>query len=68
MGEYVIRNHKPVCCHCEEHNWPTHYNKKHDAHYCPDCNIWLESQCIDPECEYCVGRPDKPLDIKPEEV
>jgi hypothetical protein len=32
-----------------------------DATYCGKCNEWLESNCGDPECEYCRDRPEQPL-------
>lgn len=35
---------------------------KHDAVYCPMCNIWLEGKCDDYLCYFCVGRPEKPND------
>ncbi len=37
------------------------YYNNFDAFFCADCNIWLESNCSDPACEYCRNRPDKPL-------
>jgi hypothetical protein len=36
------------------------YSELYDAYYCPECNIWLESKCDDPECDYCPKRPDQP--------
>lgn len=36
------------------------YNANYDSYYCELCNKWLEEKCNDPECEYCIGRPDKP--------
>lgn len=52
--------HRPVSCNCEESNWPTHYNNTYDAHFCPDCDVWLEERCDDIECDYCSTRPAKP--------
>lgn len=26
--------------------------------------IWKESACSDPHCDYCSGRPEKPLPTK----
>lgn len=34
-------------------------NEAHDAYYCPVDGVWLEAACGDPDCEFCVGRPDK---------
>jgi hypothetical protein len=25
------------------------------------CNKWLESKCNYPECEYCLDRPERPV-------
>lgn len=36
------------------------YNERYDAYYDDETNEWLESKCDDPECEYCVGRPERP--------
>lgn len=38
------------------------YSEKYDANYDELTNEWLEKKCSDPECEYCAGRPDRPLD------
>lgn len=40
------------------------YYDKYDTLFCPDCNVWLESRCSDPNCENCSTRPDKPLPIE----
>ncbi|MGG0658104.1 hypothetical protein [Rummeliibacillus pycnus] len=40
------------------------YNEDFDAYFCPKCNLWTESQCSDPDCEYCPNRPEKPLPHK----
>ena len=37
------------------------YSKEHDALYCPVCNMWLEDDCGEEDCEFCVGRPESPL-------
>lgn len=37
------------------------YSKKFDAYYDPDTNKWEDDKCDDPKCEYCPGRPSKPL-------
>ena len=38
------------------------YSEQWDAYYDEATNEWTESKCDDPTCEYCVGRPDKPLE------
>jgi hypothetical protein len=34
------------------------YSEKYDAYYDPNTGEWLDDVCDDPECEYCVGRPE----------
>jgi hypothetical protein len=41
------------------------YNEHFDAHFCRDCDKWLEEKCGDEECEYCWGRPPKPSNCQP---
>jgi hypothetical protein len=38
------------------------YSKQYDAYYNPTTNEWTESKCDDPNCEYCMNRPDKPTE------
>lgn len=40
------------------------YNEQFDAYYDDETLEWLESKCDDPECEYCVNRPDNPPEYK----
>lgn len=40
---------------------PVEYSHEYDAYFCMACNQRLEGQCGDPECEFCAGRPAKPL-------
>lgn len=40
------------------------YSTKHDALYCSDCDIWMDSACDDLDCEYCPERPELPSQIK----
>lgn len=37
-------------------------HEHYDAYYCAACNVWIEGKCDEPNCEYCVGRPDRPND------
>lgn len=37
------------------------FSEKYDAYYNEETNEWLESRCDDPNCEYCLDRPDRPL-------
>lgn len=45
---------------CEFCNRPALYHPAYDSHFCCYCNIWFETLCGDPDCEYCSKRPDKP--------
>ena len=36
------------------------YSEKFDAYYDDETNEWLDTKCDDPNCEYCVDRPDTP--------
>ncbi len=38
------------------------YSDEYDASYCDVCNIWLESKCDDPTCEFCTVRPKVPME------
>jgi hypothetical protein len=40
------------------------HSEEYDAYYCESCNKWLEDKCDDAECEFCVLRPDTPMEIK----
>lgn len=48
--------HFCTCC-----NGPVFVDKTYDAFYCEKCNVWLESKCNDPNCEYCKDRPEYPF-------
>ena len=39
------------------------YSEQWDAYYDETTNEWTESKCDDPTCAYCVGRPEKPLEM-----
>lgn len=39
------------------------YSEQYDAYYDSETNEWLESKCDDPNCEYCVNRPEHPLEM-----
>lgn len=57
--EGYVQSHRtcPTCNHIKL------FDIDHDSHFCPLCNIWLESTCRDPECEFCPTRPEKPLPV-----
>jgi hypothetical protein len=38
----------------------TAYNAEYDAYYNPKTNEWIDSRCLDPSCEYCTIRPNRP--------
>ena len=46
---------------CPKCNTKQIYYAKFDSCFCPKCNIWLETQCSDLNCNYCHNRPAKPL-------
>lgn len=48
---------------CQKCNCFEVYYDKYDAYFCPQCNLWKESKCKDPDCDYCNMRPQKPLPI-----
>lgn len=35
------------------------YDPKHDAAFDPRTGKWLERQCGDPRCQFCVNRPHR---------
>ena len=37
------------------------YLEDYDALCCPECNIWLEPACGEPDCPFCSIRPERPL-------
>jgi hypothetical protein len=38
------------------------YSEQYDAFYDEDTNEWLEPVCEDPNCVYCMNRPERPLE------
>lgn len=48
------------CQRCYEKGFTfTKYSERYDAYYCGICGEWIEPQCKDPKCSYCVNRPKK---------
>ena len=45
-------------CGCPKGNQG--YSDQYDCYYCKSCNKWLETECGDKECQYCVDRPLRP--------
>jgi hypothetical protein len=37
------------------------YSEEYDAYYNPLTNEWIESKCDDPTCEFCINRPERPI-------
>ncbi len=60
IGEHEVEGFidEQLCPKCQQ---PRIYSDVYDAYFCPQCNMWLESACSDPNCEYCRNRPEKPL-------
>lgn len=46
------------CPSCESIQF---YSIKYDAYFCKKCNKWLENNCKDPKCNFCLERPDEPI-------
>lgn len=40
------------------------YNEQFDSYYDDETNEWLESKCVEPECDYCSNRPVNPPQYK----
>lgn len=38
------------------------YSEEYDTYYNEETNEWVEDKCDDPTCEFCINRPDKPLE------
>ena len=36
---------------------------RHDAYYCPACDIWLEPVCGSERCKFCAARPERPSQV-----
>lgn len=53
---------------CEKCKDEREYIENFDAYACRSCNSWLESQCGDSTCEFCVGRPEFPFGAKEEQI
>jgi len=51
------------CPKCES-ELDVKYSGTYDAHYCETCDIWVQDICEDSDCEFCVGRPDKPSQVR----
>lgn len=46
--------------HCPDCNTLLEYSGEHDAYFCTECNEWIEVKCINDNCIFCSGRPEKP--------
>jgi hypothetical protein len=53
---------------CEVCGNQNHRNEKHDAYFCDPCDEWKEKGCSDPDCEFCVDRPERPSQVAGERV
>ena len=49
---------------CDVCGTEKNYNSKYDSYYCILCNTWLEKTCSDPDCDFCVQRPEKPSTVE----
>lgn len=41
----------------------TAYSAKYDGYFKIETGEWVEPACIDPDCEYCDGRPNNYYDL-----
>jgi hypothetical protein len=46
--------------HADENGHDIVYSDRWDAWHCLQCAKWLEKQCSDEACSFCVGRPETP--------
>lgn len=46
------------CSHCKNN---LSYSERWDAYFCEPCNDWNEKTCSDPDCFFCVNRPQRPV-------
>lgn len=51
---------KQQCPACQS---PIIYDDSFDSYFCAICNEWQEETCDDPNCHYCVQRPERPLPV-----
>jgi hypothetical protein len=42
------------------------YSEEYDAYYDKETNVWLDDKCDDPNCEFCMSRPERP--VAPEKI
>ena len=61
--EYIKKVKIPVET-CIECSGKTIHNMKYDAYFCKHCDIWRETTCKDPVCEFCSHRPERPSHIQ----
>lgn len=53
----------PICKYENAHLF-TIVSYEYDAVCCALCNVWLDTSCQDPDCEFCSIRPSTPLDTQ----
>lgn len=46
--------------YCQNGEHELSYSREFDAMYCQICDTWDEFKCDDPNCVYCLGRPERP--------
>jgi hypothetical protein len=44
-------------CSCIEGVSYRKYSESYDSYYCGICKEWLEQECDDVECYFCMTRP-----------
>lgn len=57
MRVYLCKDFDVRCLHCRR---VVSYSQRYDSYFCMPCNLWLEEQCSEPQCEFCAGRAEEP--------
>ena len=64
--QVFYRKWKPHILHaktkCSDCNGKILYFCRYDADFCPQCDKWITKNCGDPNCPYCMDRPETPKD------
>ena len=53
------KKHVPECKNCQSKDNAVR-DDQYDAYHCTKCKVWIEKQCSDTDCGFCVNRPEKP--------
>lgn len=56
------KKHVPECKNCQSKDNAVR-NDQYDAYHCTKCKVWIEKQCSDADCGFCVNRPENPPNV-----